>query len=69
MIEESIRQELEQLVPAGKRSVIVNNALRKELEHIRRKNSIEKLINPNVKLNRYTNREIIDCLSIDRKEH
>ena len=69
MIEEDIRRELEQLIPAGKRSMVVNDALRKELERIRRKSSIEKLLNSNLKGKRYSNSEIIDGLAMDRKEH
>ena len=69
MIEEDIRRELENLIPAGKRSIVINDALRKELERIRRKSSIEKLLNLNLKGKRYSNSEIIDSLSMDRKEH
>jgi rRNA-processing protein FCF1 len=69
MIEEDVRRELEHLIPAGKRSIVVNDALRKELERIRRKSSIEKLLNSNLKGKRYSNSEIIDSLAMDRKEH
>ena len=41
LIEEGLCRDLEMLVPAGKRSRVVNEALRKELESIRRKRSIE----------------------------
>jgi rRNA-processing protein FCF1 len=69
LIEEGICQELERLIPTGKRSIMVNNALRKELESISRKNTIEKLVRLNPKGKRFSNHEIIDGLAKDRKGH
>ncbi len=43
LIEEELYQELEQLVPPGKRSRVLNEALRKELELLRRSKAVEHL--------------------------
>jgi len=69
VIEEDIRRELERLIPAGKRSVVVNNALRKELETIRRKKSVEKLVTMSSKGKKFSNHEIIEGLARDRRGH
>ena len=69
LIEESICRELKMLIPAGKRSLVVNNALRKELETIRRKSTVEKILALSTEGKRFSNREIIDGLAKDRKGH
>ena len=43
-VEEDIRKELDELVPAGQKSKIINEALRKELLRIRREKVTEKLV-------------------------
>ncbi len=43
MLSEEVAEELEKLVPAGKRSRVVNEAIRKELERIRRESLTERL--------------------------
>jgi antitoxin component of MazEF toxin-antitoxin module len=43
MISEEVAAELEKLVPAGKRSRVVNEAIRKELERLRRESLTERL--------------------------
>ena len=69
LIEEELCRDLETLVPAGKRSRVVNEALRKELESIRRKRSIEKLLGSPPASKQFSNREIIEGLSKDRRSH
>lgn len=69
MVEEDISRELERLIPAGKRSAVVNVAIRKELEAIRRKMAVEKLVSLSSKGKKFTNREIIEGLTRDRREH
>ncbi len=69
LIEEGLCRDLETLVPAGKRSKVVNEALRKELESIRRKRSIEKLLSSPPADKRFSNREIIAGLAKDRRSH
>ena len=69
LIEEELCRDLQMLVPAGKRSKVVNEALRKELESIRRKRSIEKLIGSPPAGKRFSNREITEGLYKDRRNH
>jgi len=68
LIEESISRELTELVPAGKRSQVVNEALRKELEIIRRKAAISRLVSGS-KGKRLSTREIVSALEKDRRKH
>jgi hypothetical protein len=44
MIAEDIARELEELVPLGKRSRVVSEAISKELAHIRRQRLTERLM-------------------------
>jgi hypothetical protein len=69
MIEESICEGLNNLVPAGKRSRVVNEALRKELELIRRKKAVEKLLARSSGGKRFSNLEIVRDLARDRGNH
>ena len=69
LIEELICRDLEQLVPPGKRSKVVNEALRKELESIRRKRAVGKLIETHPGMQKLSSQEIIDELSQDRSDH
>jgi len=68
LIEESLSRELAELVPAGKRSQVVNEALRKELEIIRRKAAISRLVSGS-KNKRLSTREIVSALEKDRRKH
>lgn len=44
MVSDNVRKEFERLVPPGERSRIVNEALRKELNLIKRERLTEKLL-------------------------
>ncbi len=68
LIEESVSRELAELVPAGKRSQVVNEALRKELEIIRRKAAINRLASGS-KGKRLFTHEIVSALEKERREH
>jgi len=65
MISEDIRKEFERLVPPGKRSKVVNEALKKELILIKRKRLTERLLLFRDK-NVLSTKEIIDMLKKDR---
>lgn len=69
LIEKSVCRDLEELVPAGKRSKIVNEALRKELEAIRRKKVVESLLATSSEGNKLSTREIVERLAEDRRSH
>ena len=69
LIEQSISRELAELVPTGKRSQVVNEALRKELELIRRKKAVSLLVNGTSQGKRLSTREIVSALQRDRSKH
>jgi hypothetical protein len=69
MIEENVYRDLETLVPAGKRSRVANDALRRELELIRRKDAVEKILSARTKGKKLSNNEIVDALLKDRGSH
>jgi len=69
IIEESVCLELQSLVPAGKRSKVVNEALRKELEKIRRKKAVDKLLTSNPSGKVFASQEIVERLAQDRRVH
>lgn len=69
LIEQSVSRELAELVPTGKRSQVVNEALRKELELIRRKKAVSLLLNATSKGKRLSTREIVSALEKDRSKH
>ncbi len=66
LVEEELCRALNDLVPAGKRSRVINEALRRELEVIRRRRSIEALLSSPSTGKRFTNREITEHLVKDR---
>jgi hypothetical protein len=69
LIEEGVCRDLERLVPAGKRSRVVNEALRKELELLRRKSAVEQLIASSSGQKGFSNADIIDFIAKDRASH
>ena len=69
LIEEGVCRDLERLVPAGKRSKVVNEALRKELELLRRKSAVEQLMASSTGQKGFTNDDILDLISKDRASH
>lgn len=69
VIEETICRDLEDLIPAGKRSKVVNDALRKELELIRRKKAVEKILTSPVRGKQFSNQDILKGLARDRSAH
>lgn len=69
LIENDICNDLERLVPAGKRSKIVNIALRKELELIRRKRVVDRLLASASGGKQFSNRDIVESLAKDRSAH
>lgn len=69
LIEEDVCQELENLVPAGKRSGVVNEALRKELELIRRQKAVQRLLDKSRGGEKFSTLEIVESLAEDRSSH
>ncbi len=69
LIEESVFRDLEELIPPGKRSRFVNDALRRELETVRRKTAAEKIIASSSKGKKFLNGDITESLALDRITH
>ena len=66
MITEDVRKDFERLVPAGQRSRVVNEALRKELISIKRKRLTERLLELRVRGKALSTRDIVEALRKDR---
>lgn len=69
VLEDKVKEELESLVPSGKRSKVVNEALKKELLRLKRKKLTERLLllrsqGPKIPLE-----EIVKALEDDRRKH
>jgi hypothetical protein len=69
LIEEDVAQEMEDLVPPGKRSKVVNEALRKELDMIKRKSAVGRLISESGEGRKLSTQAIVAGLSSDREKH
>ena len=65
MINDNVRKEFERLVPSGERSKVVNEALRKELNSIKRTRLTERLLLLRSKQSLST-KEIVTALKKDR---
>jgi hypothetical protein len=65
MISEDVRKEFERLVPSGERSKVVNEALKKELNSIKRKRLTEKLLLLRSK-QKLSAKELVTALKKDR---
>ncbi len=66
MINDDIRKEFEELVPPGVRSKVVNEALRKELITIKRRQLTEKLLSIRAKSPSLSTKEIVQAVKKDR---
>jgi hypothetical protein len=69
LIEEAVCMDLERLVPPGKKSQVVNEALRKELERIGRRSAVERLMESSSAMKKLSTREIVEGLAQDRGSH
>ena len=67
MIRNDVALELEQLVPQGQRSKLVNEAIVKELAQFRRNAQTEKLMALRKKTPKLTTDEIVDAVKLDRQ--
>jgi hypothetical protein len=69
LIASEICAEPEELAPPGKRSQVVNDALRKELEPIRRKRAMARLVTASSHGTGLSTEEIVEGLALDRRKH
>ncbi len=67
MIRQDIAKELDMLVPPGRRSQVVNNALEKELAVIKRKNLTERLLTLREEGPSVPTKAIVEALKKDRE--
>ncbi|HHT9115205.1 MAG: hypothetical protein HY607_10125 [Planctomycetes bacterium] len=66
-VEEVIRKELDELVPDGQKSKVINEALRKELLRIKREKATGKLMALKSRGTPVSNKEIVETLKKDRR--
>lgn len=70
LIEKDVEQEMARLVPPGKRSRVVNEALRRQLELMRRKSAVGDLLaEPSLGSRTLSTAAIVNRLSRDREDH
>ena len=67
MIRNELAKELEEMVPPGKRSRVVNDAIMKELIAIRRQKLTEKLLSVKQKSPSLSTDEILTAVKEDRR--
>jgi hypothetical protein len=63
LLEDEVCRELENLVPLGKRNQVANEALRKELELLRRQQAEEALISVSANEKTISSRQIDEMLA------
>jgi hypothetical protein len=68
-LEDTIYSDLERLVPSKMRQDVINEALRKELEIIRRKKAASKLLSQTVSIKKFSGKQITGAVSRDRGVH
>jgi hypothetical protein len=69
MIKNELATELEELVPPGRRSKVVNEAITKELLALRRQKLTEKLLTIKQKSPSFSTDEMLAALKEDRRRH
>ena len=65
-VEEDVRKDLEKLVPAGQKSRVINDALRRELLRIKREKVTKNLMLLRSKSPRISQGEIVETLRKER---
>lgn len=66
-VEEDVRKDLEKLVPAGQKSRVINDALRRELLRIKREKVTKNLMLLRSKSPRVSQEEIVETLRKERR--
>jgi hypothetical protein len=69
LIDNDVAREMESLIPVGKRSKVVNEALRRELELIKRRSAVDKLLDESGRGKKVSTAAIVAGLSSDRETH
>lgn len=68
LLEKEVTEELQKLVPAGQRSKVVNLALKKELQRLKRKQATEKLLELRQQGRKINMAEIVEILRTTREK-
>ena len=68
-LEDAVYSDLERLVPTRMRQNVINEALRKELEIIRRKKAASKLLSHTAAIKKFSGKQITAAVSRDRGAH
>lgn len=68
MLEEVVKKELEELVPSGSRSKVVNEAIRRELLRVKRQRSATRLRALRKRTARHSGAEILTALREERRK-
>lgn len=69
ILEDKVKDELISFIPSGKRSKVVNEAIKKELLFLKRKSLTEKLLKLRAKGPKVSTRELIETLEENRRKH
>ena len=69
LLEEDVVQELQTLIPRGKKSKVVNEALKKELLRLKRQKNTERLLKLRQRGTKVKMSEIVESLKADRESH
>lgn len=67
VLDEEVKKELEDLIPAGQRSRVINEALRKELLLLKRKKATEELLDIASRTRAVSTKEIVAELRKERR--
>lgn len=67
VLDNDVKEEMDRMVPSGSRSRLINEALRKELLLIRRRQLSKRLDNLRSKTAPVSTREVVEALKRDRK--
>lgn len=68
-VDKDVRKELDKLVPAGQKSRIINEALRRKLLMMKREKVTERLMELKSKGKKISSGEIGEALKRDRRRH
>ncbi|MBN1652309.1 MAG: hypothetical protein JXA30_00885 [Deltaproteobacteria bacterium] len=66
VLDDDVKEQMDELVPSGRRSRLINQALRRELLRIRREGAVREIERLRKQTRRVTTDEIVQTLAKDR---
>jgi Arc/MetJ-type ribon-helix-helix transcriptional regulator len=66
VLDDDVKEQLESLVDRGKRSRVINDALRRELRHVRRSIAVDRLDELRVRTRPMTTGDLLRSIRSDR---